>query len=222
MVKITRIEVQKRNPRRRSIFLDGEYAFGLDEEVFFTYNLQVGDELSQERIGDLRGTEERHRAKDIALRLLGYRARSCREVEEKLREKGIGDSIIDEVISCLKEVNLLNDVEFARTWVAHRMRKKPMGKRLLRAELRQKGVAPQVVDEAIEEVFDRKGEVQVAIELLKERKSRHRAVDEGKGRRRMAEFLARRGFSPEVIGEALRDAAVSSLFPSNAELNGSM
>lgn len=201
--RITRIEAQKRHPHRRSVFLDGKFGFGLDEEVVYKAGLQEGEELTAEQIDEILLKEEKAKAKDRAFHLLSFRARSCREVRDRLKEKGYDPRVVEEVIADLQRLSLLNDDEFARSWIRDRLQTKPMGRRRLRQELQKKGIDPELIEQAIEDGFRDVDEVELAVSLLRQREARYRGLNEGKARRRMADFLARRGFSWEVITAAM-------------------
>lgn len=202
--RITKIEPQKRHSHRRSVFLDGEFAFGLDEEVVHRVGLQEGEELTPERIDEILLGEEK-RAKDYAFRLLSLRARSCAEIRDRLKGRGYDTRVAEEVIADLQRVGLLNDGEFAREWVRDRLHNRPKGKWVLQQELQRKGIAPELIEQVIEKAFREVDEVELATELLRQRIERYRSLDRIKARRRMTDFLARRGFSWEVIKAAVEN-----------------
>ncbi|HHM23847.1 MAG TPA: hypothetical protein ENJ23_02270, partial [Bacteroidetes bacterium] len=96
--KITGIERQKRNRDRFSVYLDGEFAFGLDGELLFDYGLQEGQELSEQQILELQREDERKRIKIQAFRYLANRDHSERELTTKLRKKGFSSEAIEWVL----------------------------------------------------------------------------------------------------------------------------
>ena len=200
--KITSIEPQKRNPHRRSIFLDGEFAFGLDEELVFKYGLHEGDELDGTELITIIAAEEKKYARDLALRFLSYRARSEKEVRDRLHKAGVGDETVESVLDDLKQAKLLDDRQFVIAFVHDKMTLRPVGPLLIRQELFKLGIRDALIDLAIEEAFREKTQVAVALELLIKRYPQVKQLDWLKAKKRLVDFLCRRGFKWEVIKEA--------------------
>ena len=115
---ITSLEVQKRNHQRLNVYLDGEYAFGLSR--FVGAWLQVGQELFEEKISELLEDDSQEIAYQLSIRFIDYRLRTSSEVEKHLRKKGIQDQVINSVIERLEKNGLLNDENFAKTWIENR------------------------------------------------------------------------------------------------------
>ncbi|HVP36889.1 MAG TPA: RecX family transcriptional regulator [Terriglobales bacterium] len=205
MPRITKIEPQKKNPKRRSVFIDERFAFGLDEEIVYRYNLKVGQELEQKEIDKIIESETKKEAKDTALGFLSYRMRSEKEVRDKLKKKEFAQNLIDEVIKDLKRVNLVDDHEFASAFVRDRISNSPRGKILLKQELWKKGIKKEIIEKALKEFFkDEDEELVLAKELLQKRKKRYVGLDENVAKRRLMSFLLRRGFSYDIVKQVLR------------------
>ncbi len=203
--KITEISVQKRNSHRRAIYLDGEFAFGVDEEIVARYGLKVGSELADADLLRILQKEETLKAKEVALRSLSVRARSRKEITDRLTRKGFTSDIVSQVADDLEQAGLIDDSEFARAWVRERLRTRPKGRQMLRLELRQKGIDNQTAESAIQEAFADVDETLLAAELLKRRLGRYQGLDKEKIRRRMADFLLRRGFNRETVRQTLAE-----------------
>lgn len=193
--KITDLKPQQRRKDRVSVFLDGEFAFGLQEAT--AVGLFVGQELTESQIDGLKQADSVEWAKQIAYRLLSRRPRSTEEVRRHLRKKQVEDGIIDRVIDRLLELDLLDDVAFARYWVEQREIFKPRGRRALRYELMQKGLNRQVVDQAIAEV----DETAAARRAGEKEASRWAHLSEEDFSAKMQGFLGRRGFNYAVIAD---------------------
>jgi len=201
--KITKIEQQKRNKKRRSIYLDDVFAFGLDEELVYRFNLHEGDLLDEETLQNLILAEEKKLAKDRALRYLSYRARSVKEVLDKLHKSGFDTDTVDWVIAELKRIKFLDDRQFSLAFVRDKMIIRPMGPQLIRQELRLKGISDELIELAIEEAFIEKSQLEVASMLLNKRLPSVKNLDPIKAKKRLTNFLLRRGFSWEITREAL-------------------
>src|SRR5512141_2827854 len=99
--EITALKAQKKNPNRISVYLDGEYTFGLARIVAAW--LRIGQHLSEEEINRLKQQDSHEVALQKALRFLGYRARSEAEIQRKLSEQGYEEGVVLATIQRLKE-----------------------------------------------------------------------------------------------------------------------
>ena len=134
-------------------------------------------------------------ALSIALHFLKFRPRSVFEIEQKLKQKKVSDLEIKKIITVLKKNKLLDDEKFAKMWVRDRNLLKPTGSYLLKLELKKKGIADEIIEEALKDQ-DEESLARKAIEG----KARYRRADFAK----KAAFLARRGFSTSVIYKILK------------------
>jgi len=200
---ITKIEAQKKNPKRRSVFIDGKFAFGVDEEVMSKLGLKKNEGLTEQKFKNILIQKKENEAKDIALRFLSFRRRTEKEVREKLQKKDFDEKTIKRTIEKLKEYDLINDLEFATAWVKERLAYKPRGKKLLRQELWKKGIKKEIMDKVIQELCQ--DEDKSAIELLERVKKRYKNLEPQVTKRRMYGYLLRRGFSYETINQAMRN-----------------
>jgi regulatory protein len=192
--KITALKVQKRNPNRINVYLDGEYAFPVARIVGAW--LQVGLELSEEKIAALREQDTKEVAFQRALKFLNYRPRSETEVRKKLNELGFDESVMDETLDRLRQNGLISDDRFAREWVENRSTFRPRSRRLLALELRQKGVADEIIQDALDETVD---EDELAYQAAIRKARRWENLEWAEFRERLSAYLMRRGFSYGTI-----------------------
>lgn len=197
--EITKIESQKKNPKRKSIFLDGEFSFGIDDETFYRFGLKEGDILTKERIDEIKDSEKKRKAKQFTFNFLSFRARTEKEIRDRLKKKGFSKKITDEVISDLKRLDLVNDYQFALSWIKDRLDHKPRGEKLLRIELYRFGIKKELIEKALEEIYPKKNEKEIAKRLIEKRKKRYENLEERLAKKRMTDYLLRRGFSYEVV-----------------------
>ena len=200
---ITGLEIQKRNTRRVSVFLDGDFAFGMDARLAMELGLRKGRILDRGELEHIAGAEEKSRARHYSLDFLSYRARSIWEVRDRLARRGHGEEIIAEVIDELRREGLLDDEDFARRWAGDRMKNKPIGERLLRRELRLKRIDDEIIDRVAAAAYRDVSPGQLAGDLLRAREERYRRLDMRTARRRMTDFLLRRGFDRSAVREAV-------------------
>ncbi|MDQ6830250.1 MAG: recombination regulator RecX [Gemmatimonadota bacterium] len=142
---------------------------------------------------------------DRALNMLAFRARSEREVRRQLARKGEPAEHIEAAVERLLRVGLLNDFEFARQFARAKLAGPGLSKRRVQTELARKGVAREVVDAAIAEVFtDESVDQEAMIARVAEKKLRSLAkLDPEIRRRRLYAFLARRGYGPDEIRKVM-------------------
>lgn len=195
MVKeITALKAQKRNHQRVSVFLDGEYAFGLSR--FVAAWLQVGQEISDEKIAELLAQDDQEIAYQKAIRLIGYRMRSESEIQRYLRDQGISPEIIDEVSERLKKNGLVDDMSFAQMWVENRIEFRPRSHRMLSIEMQQKGIPQEIISQIIAEIPPNDS---LAYKAAQKQVRKYQHLEWGDFRRKLSSYLARRGFSYGTI-----------------------
>ena len=156
-------------------------------------------------------------AMEIAVHFLGTRPRTRWEVERRLRRSGADDSVIAATTERLGDLGYLDDAEFARWWGEQRDRHAPRGRRMVEAELRQRGV-PREVIEAYRDEHAAPERAPEDAGLPSDESSRAREALAGhlrgrplptdrKALQRVGMFLVRRGFDPDVVRSTLRSAA---------------
>ncbi|MBM4428262.1 MAG: hypothetical protein FJ031_13665 [Chloroflexi bacterium] len=193
MKKITALQVQKKNPNRVNIHLDGEFAFGL-ARITAAW-LKVGDTLSDEKIASLQVEDSQERALQQALLFLSYRVRSEKEIRQNLQKHEFPEEVIETTLEKLRASNLANDPEFARVWGENRNIFRPRSRRAVTMELRQKGLDDETVQAAVSNM----DEDALAYESALKRANRLKGQEWGEFRKKLSEYLARRGFPYSVI-----------------------
>ena len=146
--------------------------------------------------------ERLQKAKDAAYNYLSYRARSVKEVRDKLVQKEFAEEIIEQVVDDLQRQKLLNDREFARRFVEARLGR-ANGSRKLAQELRRKGIETEIIDEVLGEFAATLDSEERAVGLLGKQAWRYRGLERDKAKRRMLGFLARRGYDAQMARSAV-------------------
>lgn len=193
MKKITAITAQKKNPNRVNIYLDGEFAFAL-ARITAAW-LKIGDILSDEKIASLQAEDSKERALQQALLFLSYRVRSEKEIRQNLLKHEYAEDVIEITLQRLRDTGLANDNDFARAWVENRNTFRPRSRRALTMELRQKGLDEETVKSAVSKV----DESALAYDTARKRASRFQGLEWSEFRKKLSEYLARRGFPYSVI-----------------------
>jgi regulatory protein len=210
---ITAIDRQKKNRSRFSVSLDGTFAFGVSDEVLLRAVLFVGKELTQAEADALTVADSEETAKQKAMRLIGIRPRTEKEISTYLLGKGYDESTAAAVTGKLIALHLIDDLEFARMFCRDRLKLKPAGTQLLRRQLAQKGVPRIIVEKVLSEFFSASAESDTAADAAGRywtKISRNRIpADLSAAKKKMLDHLMRRGFSYETsrnaISHILRD-----------------
>lgn len=195
---ITALEVQKRNKKRVSVFIDGEFAFGvsLDEAA----RLRTGQTLTPDEIDMLVQEAAITAASDSAARYLATRPRSVKEVRDHLARKNIAPPVIDAALEKLEGLGYIDDQAFAVFWVRDRERFRPTSPRALRYELQQKGVSRGIIDAVLEELDAEDAAYRAAQSKVR----RYQGSTQREFKDKLGSHLQRRGFRYEVIRATLR------------------
>ncbi|NLE65376.1 MAG: regulatory protein RecX [Elusimicrobia bacterium] len=145
------------------------------------------------------------RAKAAAFRLLKIRPRSIGEIQKKFTLKGVPADIAERIVADLEARGFLDDAAFARAWTQGRIKR--YGPRRVKRELEQKGVPKDLIGRVWEDLkveYDEEG----AARSLAQRRMASReqqGVPILKKKKRVMDYLLRRGFSPLVVGKVIRE-----------------
>ena len=170
-------------------------------EVCLQRGLRVGDDVTGAQLDELQNEEARRRCLDSALRLLSYRQRSEAELRNRLARKSVPPEIVADSIERLRSAGLLDDEEFARSWVESRDQRAPRSRRLAASELRALGVTRGVVEEAAAAIDER----DAAYRAAERRAHSLAALPHAEFRRRIGGLLLRRGFDYEIVRETVQE-----------------
>ena len=189
---ITSLVAQERNKERVSVYIDGEFAFGLT--MIEALKLRKGQQLSETEIARLQALDEIEVAHEAALNFLSYRPRSTHEVRRRLEERKFSPQAVEKALERLQNAGLLDDEAFSSYWIENREQFGPRSIRALRQELRQKGVPDSIIAAALDGLDEEDAAYRAA-----SHQARHlTGLDRQAFRKKVGDFLTRRGFSYAV------------------------
>jgi len=194
---ITALEIQEHDHERVSVYLDGDYAFGLP--LIEAARLRKGQVLSEEEIATLRQEDDINRAVDQVVKLLARRPYSVFEIRHHLESKRVDRPTIEEALVRLERLGYVDDHAFARYWIENRERFRPRGPRALRYELRQKGIDESLIQTVMDELDAHDSAYRAAQEQV--RRLHHPQKQDF--RSKIGTFLVRRGFEYEIVREVI-------------------
>ena len=219
-VKVLRIHLAPRKRNRVLVHVESQEPLEIALDVMDRSGIHVGTRLEPADLARLREDDAKWGVRQAALHLLSYRPRAEQELRIRLRAKSFPPALVEWCVQLLREQGLLDDHAFASSYVRSRICLRPRGRFRLRQELRQKGVATDIADQAIEEAFleaetsDAALAMDAALRWV-ERQSETvskalaanvRSRERERSRRRLHAFLCRRGFAPDAVRSALTAA----------------
>jgi regulatory protein len=193
--KITALSFSKGRNKKINVSLDGKRAFSLEVDVALKEKLKVGKEISTNQIEAIKKADYQQQCYSAAARLLCYRPRSEHEMRQRLTKLGFDTDAIEGVLNKLKDQGLLNDIDFATFWRDTRQSFSPRSQWLTKMELKQKGISTEIIDQVTNNINDKDN----AYNAAKKKALSLKKTDYQLFRRRLGEYLKRRGFGYNVI-----------------------
>jgi regulatory protein len=197
--RITALTAQKKNPNRINVFLDGEFAFGLSRITAAW--LRIGEMLSAERIARLQEQDGLEIAYQRALDLISHRPRAEKEIRQRLTDKGYSEETILSVLERLRVAGLVGDDQFAHAWAENRVTFRPRSRRMVAAELRQKGIEQETIEQTLSEL---PADDTLAYAAAQKYARRLEGLNWEDFRKKMTGFLGRKAFGYETVAEVTR------------------
>ncbi|MBO5252831.1 MAG: regulatory protein RecX [Clostridia bacterium] len=197
-------DVQPRRHRLSQLYIDGEAAVKVDTETWLRSGLMPGVEIDDERLHRLLQDSAAHRAHEKALYLLEHRAHSKKELERKIARAEFDVDAAKAAADRMEELGLIDDEQYARRLTQELFTRKKFGVRRVKQELREKGIADEIIALVLEEFSPEEEETVEKIRELIERKYPMAQEDE-KVRRRAVAALQRYGYSMDDIFTVLRE-----------------
>ncbi|TJX13866.1 hypothetical protein E9840_07835 [Tissierella creatinini] len=200
-MRITDLQYQ-RNKKRINVFIDNEFSFGIDEELKFKYSIHIDDEISPEFIEDIIRAEEQLKSNNQALRLLSFRQRSEKEIEEALRRKGYNEENILHTIDYLKRNKYIDDEYFTKSFIGDKQNLNGYGSQRIKYELIKKGISKELIENYLLDNPDE--EYELALKIASKKLKSYREEDKNSIWNKLGGYLQRKGYSYEIVSKVLR------------------
>lgn len=198
---ITKIESQKKSEDRVNIYVDEKFFMAIYKELVFTFNLKKGDIIEEDNLREILKDEMFLKGKNKALNILSKASQSEKKMREKLKDDFEEDTI-DDIVDFLKKYKFINDNELASKIVTTNVNLNKYGKNKIKQNLYNKGLEKSSIDEAISEI-DQDVEFENALYLAEKRYERVKKEDPKKAYAKVANHLAYKGFSYDIIKSVL-------------------
>jgi len=200
MKTIESLKIEEGGKKRVAVYFAGERKpLRVEVDTALKGGLTVGRELTEDELSDIARLDMFYRTQNAALNLLSYRPRSESEVKSRLIRRGFTADQIDAVLLRLREQGFIDDAGFAGLWAENRREFSPRSRFLTRMELRRKGVANEVIEVAVAGLDDSENAYRAGTAHAR----RLSIADKNIFRKRLGDYLRRRGFDFSVVNEAV-------------------
>jgi regulatory protein len=204
---ITKIQLLRGSRPRYRVSLDSSDQFEISDWTLGRCGLCTGDEITAEKISEILVSESELAAKNCAVNFISYRPRSSEETLVRLVRKGFEESIARRVVKQLQTIGMIDDRTFACMFTRDQIRRKA-GRNLIRQKLHLKGIDRQMTDSVLNDLIRPDEEREAARTLAARRlvlaKRSLGVLDPEKRKKRMYDFLIRKGFSFEIAQQTVQ------------------
>ncbi|MEK7611171.1 MAG: RecX family transcriptional regulator [Patescibacteria group bacterium] len=223
MPEVTAITPQKK-PGRLNIFIDGRFAFGLNEEDLYKSGLKTGQVITEDDISRLKKVNDEGKVLENVLHFLEFRPRSEREIRTHIKnyyfrkkksesEEEVG-LIIENILVRLSRLRLLDDRSFAVWWLEQRQNSgRPQGKWRIKLELTQKGISREIIDEVL--ASSGANEFDLALKAVRRKLPAYTKLPVREGKFKITRYLLGHGFSAVIAREVIKQVFADLQSPSD-------
>lgn len=186
-------------------FADGT-ALELDAEVVIKAGIRCDEVLSIAKLETLIAENDRFGAKQKLVQYLNkYGRKTVSEARAYLRKNKYPPAAQEYAVQVALDLKLLNDEAYAQDFAAFRTETRQQGVLLVKNELRRRGVSAELAQAAVAELSDRETQTEIALKIAQKKAKSTEKLDKPKRWQRLSGFLARRGFTGDIISTVLRE-----------------
>lgn len=198
-VTIHRIEVQKKNSFRYSLYSENGFISGVSDATLTKQNLRKGTIIDKQLYALIQKEEESWSIREYLIRLLGRRDHASHELRLKGIKKGYDSEILNQIITELEEKNYINNYSFARKYTHDKFRFNNWGPNKIRTQLLRKKIDKRTIEQVFEEEFDQNSKINTIKQLIEKKKPSLLRTDQEKRRKKIFDFLFRKGYDSSII-----------------------
>ncbi len=199
MPKITDMQIQKSNKARANLYLDGEFAFGVEMVTVMKLGLKIGQDVSEEKLQEAIFDSEKSVAFEKAMDYLSRSMKTTKQITDYLYKKGYTPQVVRYVVEKLTEYRYIDDTAYAKLYVQQNLRNK--GSRRLQQELLQKGVSREQAETFSQIPQDVSQENAMA---LAQKYMKNKCVD-NKTLQNLQRYLLSRGYDFDTVNFVVRN-----------------
>jgi regulatory protein len=191
---ISEIQVQKKNSSRYSLYVENEFLIGISDSTLTKLNLKKGVEITPSLLEQMVSYEDQWAAREYMFRILSRRDHSQKELRDKAYKKGYSGSFIEEILDEFEQKEYINDNKFAKKYAADKFEFNDWGPYKIRTQLFKKGIRKNVVEDVIKQTFGNEAIKESMMTLISKRKKRYQREPEEKRRKKIFDYLMRKGY----------------------------
>lgn len=195
-MRITKVSPAAKTPGRYNIYVDGKYSFSLDEFQLVQTGLHSGLDIDESKLDELKSESDYGKNYIRAVDLISRRLRSEKEMRDYAKRKQWTATNTERVIERLKSHGYLNDKVFAEAFVRSRQNTERYSKRRIERDLRQKGIAPNIIQQVLP---DESSDKNAIIKLVQKKASRYDDINKLKA------YLFHAGFNYDDVNQAISE-----------------
>lgn len=201
------VQIVKKNDKKVFVHFDNDEKIVLSKDLVYQNGLRKSDEISEEQLKNLLEQEKKINIKQKALALLGGRFHAKRELFNKLRRHSSDTKLIEECLSDLEQLGLINDKIFAAIYTQDKIRWNRWSRPKIKVELFKRGISKEIINEVIEIFFDSKLEKEKALELIRKKLNqwKGRITDKKIMFQKLTFYLISKGYDYELFYEILQN-----------------
>ncbi|WP_315168258.1 recombination regulator RecX [Metaclostridioides mangenotii] len=201
MAIITKLEAQKKNDDRVSIYVDDKYFVGVYKELIYSFNLKKGDSIDEESLKEMLDKEMFIKAKNKAINMLTRSDKSEKTMRDKLTED-FDEHIIDQVVEFLEGYKLIDDNSLAHKLTNKNVHLNKWGKNKIKQNLYTKGIKKEDINDAISDIDD-DVEFENAMYLAKKKYAQVNKIEKRKANQKLYQHLSYKGFDYNTVKRVL-------------------
>lgn len=165
-MQITRIQQAQKNESRVNLFLNDEFWIGIDKDELLSFQLYKGKEIDEELKSQIEQSASTTKLTNKVVNYIQIRPRSEKEVRDYLKKKNVDPISTSQIISNLKNKNLISDEQFTRWYIENRLISGKFGELRIKNELMQKGIPKSLVDSTYKSLLTDEKESEVEEKAL--------------------------------------------------------
>lgn len=201
-MKITKIEIQKKKKNRYNIYIDEEFAFGVDEATLIKFALQKEMAITKEEIVEIQKEDFYQQAYQKALSFLNFKLRTTKEMFQKLEKLEYDEETIHQVLQHLQEMGLLNDRFYAESYLHENSILGKKGPKAVAFELKKKGISETLIQQVLSE-FSEEQQLEQALEMGQQYVNRQTQVSTKSAKQKVYTYLLQKGYDGDVIQQVI-------------------
>ncbi|MEX0721915.1 MAG: RecX family transcriptional regulator [Balneolaceae bacterium] len=196
---ISGIQVQKKNKSRFSLFIEDEFLIGVSDAVLTRFNIYKGVEITPSLFHQILEAEDKWAAREYMFRILSRRDHSRKELKTKAYKKGFSGDFVDEILDELEQKEYIDDFKFAFKYASDKFEFNEWGPYKIKTELFKKGISNKVIEAVINKTFEKDKINENLEKLVLKKKKRFQRVPAEKRRKKVFDFLMRKGYDSSSI-----------------------